>query len=142
MSTSKYMGSYKEKLILENCKKGLSERKENLRCEYIIEDVQCSENEYVPLNNIKCDVGSLRADCVLNKVRYIKVSGFVKDKYNKGVRGVVVSLLKQVICNSELTYLCKGDAVSDAIGYFQFIIYRDYDVDDYLVKVSDGDVIS
>lgn len=143
MGTSRYIGNYKEKKILEKCRKNKLCAKENgFKCEYIVEEAQCSESEYLPLNNIKYDTGSCRADCTLNKVKYVKVSGYVKNHCDIGVSGVVVSLLKQVIRNSGLTYINKGDAISDAIGYFQFVIYRDYDIDDYLVKISDGDILN
>lgn len=142
MGTSRYIGNYKEKSMWGNYRTSkLCEKRKGLRCDYIIEEAACTENEYLQLNNIRYDIGSCRIDCTLNKIKYIKVSGYVKNECDKGVSGVMVSLLKQVICNSKLTYLNKGDAISDAIGYFQFVIYRDYDVGDYLVKMSDGDIL-
>lgn len=143
MGANRYIGNYKEKSVLEKCRKNnLCAEKNGLKCEYIVEEAQCSESEYLPLNNIKYDTCSCRADCTLNKVKYVKISGYVKNNCDTGVSGVLVSVLKQVICNNGLAYVNKGDAVSDAIGYFQFVIYRDYDIDDYLVKISDGDIFN
>lgn len=143
MNTSGYVGSYKGRNVYKILRKNrICEKKQNLRCEYVIEELECEKSEYLQLNNIKYEFNSCRVDCILNKIKYIKVSGYIKDEYNKGKGGVMVSLLKQVICNSELMYINKGDAISDAIGYFQFVVYRDYDIDDYLIKISDGDILS
>ena len=142
MNTSRYVGNCKDGKVYKILReKRFCEKKQNLRCEYIIEELECTKSEYLQLNNIKYELNSCRIDCILNKIKYIKVSGYIKDEYDRGKGGVMVSLLKQVICNSELMYINKGDAISDAIGYFQFVVYRDYDIDDYLVKISDGDIL-
>ncbi|WP_297520000.1 hypothetical protein [uncultured Clostridium sp.] len=142
MGTSRYIRETRDKDMINNYRTSkLCERKKGLKCDYVIEEAEYIESEYLDIMNIKYESSSYRLDCTLNKIKYLKISGYVKDEFNTGVSGVMINLFKQVICNSQVTYLNKADAISDAIGYFQFVIYRDYDIDDYLVKISDGDIL-
>ncbi|MGL4740669.1 MAG: hypothetical protein ACRC41_07670, partial [Sarcina sp.] len=108
------------------------------RCNYTIEECEYIENSYLELRDLECDTSTYRADCMLDKVHYLKVYGYVKLESGQGVSGILVSLFKQIFCNHQLKYENKGDAITDSIGYFQFVVYRDYEKENYLIKLSEG----
>ena len=107
-------------------------------CDYVIEESEHMSNEYIDISNINYNESTCRVDCVLNKIKYLKIYGYVRDKNRNSCSGVFVNLFKQVIRNSNIEYLDKAQAITDSIGYFQFIIYRNYDKENYLVKISNG----
>ncbi|MGL4991560.1 MAG: hypothetical protein ACRCYE_00460 [Sarcina sp.] len=136
---------YMEESSYGNCNKknkcakiNLSCKNRGYRCNYTIEECEYIENSCLELNDLECNTSTYRADCMLNKVRYLKIYGYVRTENGQVGGDVLVSLLKQVLCNNQLQYENKGDAITDGVGYFQFVIYRDYDKDDYLIKLSEG----
>ena len=108
-------------------------------CDYVIEECEHMSNEYVDISNINYNELTCRVDCVLNKIKYLKIYGYVRDEHRKSCSGVFVNLFNQVVKNNNIEYLDRAGTITDSIGYFQFVIYRNYDKENYLVKISSGD---
>lgn len=73
----------------------------------------------VELKQSDCDV---RLDLVVEKKRFLKLWGQVKDTHGAFVEDALVTLFKPQYIRGEIEYLPISTTISDCMGFYQFEI--------------------